>query len=85
MVEHVEQSPLESQSVQPVLLPLAPQQLPPWHTPLEQSLLEEHVPPSDLSGKHSLFVLMYPVEHAEQTPFESQSEHPVLLPLVPQQ
>ena len=38
-LEHVEQSPSESQSVHPVLLPLAPQQLPPRHTPLEQSLL----------------------------------------------
>jgi hypothetical protein len=54
----VEQSPSESQSVHPVLLPLAPQQLPPLHTPLEQELLEEHVPPSVflsvfLLGKHS--------------------------------
>ena len=45
-LEHVEHSPRESQSAHPVLLPLVPQQLPPRHTPLEQELLEEHVPPS---------------------------------------
>ena len=82
---HVEHSPLESQSVQPVLLPLEPQQLPPRHTPLEQSLLEEHVPPSGFCEKHSLPVLVYPLEHVEHSPLESQSVQPVLLPLAPQQ
>ena len=52
-LSHVEQSPFESQSVHPVLLPLGPQQLPPRQTPLKQELLEEHVIPSRFSGKHS--------------------------------
>ena len=39
--------PSDVQSVHPVLLPSAPQQLPPLHTPLDQELLDDHVPPSD--------------------------------------
>ena len=35
-LEHTEQSPALSQSVQPPLRPLGPQQLPPLHTPLVQ-------------------------------------------------
>ena len=58
----------------------------PTHELLLQCVLAEHVPPADfLLGKHSTFVLVYPLEHAEQSPFESQSVHPVLLPLEPQQ
>ena len=41
------QSPSESQSVQPVLLPLDPQQLEPRHRPLLHWLLDEQLDPSD--------------------------------------
>ena len=86
-LEHDEQSPFESQAVQPVLFPLGPQQWPPQHAPLVHRLLllEEHTAPSDLIGKHSPLILVYPLEHDEQSPSESQSVHPVLLPLGPQQ
>ena len=74
-LEHVEQSPLESQSVHPVLLPLGPQQLPPRHTPLEQSsLLEEHVPPSDFLEAEQLPPdRVYPELHPSQDPEDEQS------------
>ena len=50
------QPPPESQSVQPVLLPLLLQQLPPRQVLEAHSEEEEHAPPSDvLETKHSLF------------------------------
>jgi hypothetical protein len=71
--------------VQPVLLPLLLQQLLPRQTPDEQDEEEEHDPPSDVLGKHSQFVLMYPEEQEVQSPSLSQSVHPALLPLALQQ
>jgi len=47
------QSPSSSQSVQPVVLPLAPQQLLPRHTPLLHSLPAAHRSPSGRILKHS--------------------------------
>ena len=76
-LEHDEQSPFESQAEQPVLFPLEPQQWPPQHAPLVHRLFEEHAAPSDFIGKHSPLILVYPLEHDEQSPFESQAVHPV--------
>ena len=45
-LEHTEQSPTVSQSVQPPLRPLGPQHLPPLHTPLVQSPILVHPAPS---------------------------------------
>ena len=78
----MEHSPLESQSVQPVLLPLEPQQLPPRHTPLEQELLEEHVPPSDfLEAEQLPLDRVYPELHPSQDPEDEQSLQLLLYPL----
>ena len=44
-LEHTEQSPTVSQSVQLLLRPLGPQQLPPLHTPLVQSPILVHTAP----------------------------------------
>ena len=74
--------------------PLGPQQWLPRHTPFAHWLFEEHTAPIDflhlptsLSSRRaaSPLILMYPFAHFEQSPFESQARHPVLLPFEPQQ
>ena len=76
----MEQSPSESQSVQPVLFPLAPQQLPPRHTPLEQELLEEHVSPSDFFSQiQGAGMLQLPIV-AGYVPFPAPVHVPQLFP-----
>ena len=83
----VEHLPLEaSHAAHPLAYAVDIQQRFPAHELLLQCVSAEHVPPADfLLGKHSSFVLVYPLEHVEQSPSESQSVHPVLLPLMPQQ
>ena len=70
----------------PVLFPLAPQQLPPRHTPLEQELLQEHVPPSDVLEAEQLPLdrvldRVYPELHPSQDPEDEQSLQLLLYPL----
>ena len=66
----------------PVLLPLAPQQLPPRHTPLEQELPEVHMSPSDFLVAEQLPPdKVYPELHPSQDPDEEQSLQLLSYPL----
>ena len=81
------QAPDESQLVQPVLLPLAPQHLPPRHVPDEQEEEDEQEPPSEilhfLSVSLPFPVSVYPGVHSTHLPPEPQLVHSSCWQLVP--